>query len=245
MHAMNDIQDTFVRLLTERGIEISKRQLEQFELYYRELTEWNERMNLTAITDREQVYMKHFYDSASLAFFVPLADQTTLADVGSGAGFPSIPLKILFPGLSVTIIDSLQKRIGFLTHLIKALGLDGVHCIHGRAEDVGRNPEHRDRYDIVTARAVARLNVLAEFCMPLVRVGGLFAAMKGADPQEEVNEARYAIHELGGEYKENISYELPEEGSKRHIILIDKRKKTPGKYPRKPGIPIKMPLVHA
>ncbi|WP_199616903.1 16S rRNA (guanine(527)-N(7))-methyltransferase RsmG [Paenibacillus alkalitolerans] len=240
---MDEIQRNFSGLLNKRGVTVSERQLEQFELYFRELTEWNERMNLTAITDREQVYVKHFFDSASLFFFIPATDLSTIADVGSGAGFPSIPLKILFPNLSVTIIDSLQKRIGFLTSLTNTLGLDGVRCIHGRAEDVGRDPQYRDKYDIVTARAVARLNVLSEFCIPLVRPGGLFAAMKGADPQEEMDEARYAIHELGGEFRNIISFELPEDGSKRHIILIDKRKNTPKKYPRKAGVPLKSPLV--
>lgn len=233
----------FAELLSKRGMEVSPRQLEQFETYFRELTDWNERMNLTAITDREQVYVKHFYDSASLSFVVPLHEIDSLADVGSGAGFPSIPLKILFPHINVTIIDSLQKRIGFLTSLTKSLGLQDVRCVHGRAEDVGRDREHREMYDLVTARAVARLNVLAEFCMPLVKVGGIFAAMKGADPQEELNEAQYAIRQLGGEYREEHSLELPGDGSKRHIIIIDKRKNTPKAYPRKAGTPLKTPLL--
>jgi 16S rRNA (guanine527-N7)-methyltransferase len=242
---MNDIQERFVGLLKERGIEVSTDQLEQFERYFRELVDWNERMNLTAITDREQVYIKHFYDSVSLAFFSPLQDCLTIADVGSGAGFPSIPLKILFPHLQVTIIDSLQKRINFLTTLTEILGLENVRCVHGRAEDVGRDVQHRERYDLVTARAVARLNVLAEFCMPLVRTGGLFVAMKGADPTEELEEAGFAIRELGGKLKEDLSLLLPDEGSRRHILLINKIKSTPKKYPRKPGMPLKTPLLRA
>ncbi|WP_274365065.1 16S rRNA (guanine(527)-N(7))-methyltransferase RsmG [Paenibacillus thermotolerans] len=240
---MSDIALTFVQLMAKRGIDVSPRQSEQFETYFRELVDWNERMNLTAITDREQVYVKHFYDSASLSFVVPLQEINTLADVGAGAGFPSIPLKILFPHLSVTIIDSLQKRIGFLTSLTKSLGLQDVHCVHGRAEDVGRDRAHRETYDMVTARAVARLSVLAEFCMPLVKVGGIFSAMKGADPQEELKEAQFAIRQLGGKVREEHSLELPEDGSKRHIIIIDKHKNTPKAYPRKAGTPLKSPLL--
>jgi len=233
----------FRQLLAERSIAVSDRQLEQFEMYFRELVEWNEKMNLTGITEKEQVYVKHFYDSASLAFFHPMDGVGSMADIGSGAGFPSIPLKILFPHLTVTIVDSLQKRIGFLQHLTNTLGLSDVECVHGRAEDVARLPAHRDRYDLVTARAVARLNVLAEFCMPFAKPEGHFVAMKGSDPAEELAEAKFAFKELGGQLVADHAFELPMEQSGRHLIVVRKTKATPGKYPRKAGVPLKTPLI--
>jgi len=235
----------FRRLLEERALSVSDRQLEQFETYYRELVSWNEKMNLTGITEREQVYVKHFYDSISLSFFYPLESVGSIADIGAGAGFPSVPLKIMFPHLQVTIVDSLQKRIGFLNALVATLGLDGVRCIHGRAEDVARLAEHRDRYDLTTARAVARMNVLAEFCLPFVRPGGAFVAMKGSDPAEELAEAKFAVKELGGEIVSDHAFQLPMEESGRHVIVVRKTKATPRAYPRKAGVPLKQPLIGA
>ncbi|TLS48873.1 16S rRNA (guanine(527)-N(7))-methyltransferase RsmG [Paenibacillus antri] len=242
---MSDPRETFRGLLAERGIAVTERQLEQFEIYYRELVEWNEKMNLTGITEKEQVYIKHFYDSISLSFFHPLDDVRSIADIGSGAGFPSIPLKIAFPHLRVTIVDSLQKRIGFLRHLVERLGVNDVDCVHARAEDAARLEAHRDRYDVVTARAVARLNVLSEFCLPFVRPQGVFIAMKGSDPGEELKEAAFAFKELGGAVESDFAFELPMEQSGRHVIVVRKTKATPGKYPRKPGVPLKMPLLGA
>lgn len=240
---MTDIALTFRQWLLDRSIVVTERQLEQFELYYRELVSWNEKMNLTGITEREAVYVKHFYDSVSLSFFHPLNGVENLADIGSGAGFPSLPLKIAFPHLQVTIIDSLQKRIGFLDHIVSTLGLTDVNCIHGRAEDVARSAAYRDRYDLVTARAVARLNVLSEFCLPFAKPGGYFIAMKGNDPQEELKEADFAIRQLKGEFVSDHAFELPMEDSGRHLIAVRKTKPTPGKYPRKPGMPLKQPLI--
>ncbi|WNQ11499.1 16S rRNA (guanine(527)-N(7))-methyltransferase RsmG [Paenibacillus aurantius] len=240
---MNSAEQLLVSLLADHQITVNDRQLEQFAIYYRELVSWNEKMNLTGITELEQVYLKHFFDSLSLSFYVPLGEVSRLADIGSGAGFPSIPLKIMFPHLQVTIVDSLNKRIGFLTHLVKELGLENVQCIHGRAEEVARQPEHRDRYDLVTARAVARLNVLNEFCLPFVRKGGLFAAMKGSDPTDEIQEARFSMKELKGEWMGDHRLTLPVEQAERHILLIRKIADTPRKYPRKPGTPLKTPLL--
>lgn len=240
---MEQPKEALARWLREHTIDLSDSQLDQFEIYYEELTSWNERMNLTGITERGAVYEKHFYDSVSLAFFVPMNELETIADIGSGAGFPSIPLKIVFPHLKVTIVDSLQKRIGFLHHLVNKLGLDHVECVHGRAEDVARNPIYRDRYDAATARAVARMNVLAEFCLPFVRTGGQFIAMKGSDPSDELIEATYAFRELGGKLVRDISLQLPLEQSGRHIIVVEKMKQTPKAYPRKPGTPLRSPLV--
>lgn len=240
---MDTTAQWFVKQLGERGIALSSLQLEQFETYLKLLVEWNERMNLTGITERDAVYEKHFYDSVSLSFFVDMGKIGRMADIGSGAGFPSIPLKICFPHLQVTIVDSLNKRIGFLRHLTEELGLQQVHSIHGRAEDVARQSEHRDRYDLATARAVARLNVLNELSLPFVRKGGIFAAMKGVNPDEEVKEAGASLRELRGKLLERHHLTLPNESSDRHIIIVEKTEATPRKYPRKAGVPLKQPLL--
>jgi 16S rRNA (guanine(527)-N(7))-methyltransferase GidB len=233
----------FEKLLAERGIALTPERSEQFETYWRLLVEWNERMNLTAITEREAVYEKHFYDSLTLAFHLDPNGIGRLADIGSGAGFPSLPLKILFPHLEVLIVDSLGKRIRFLEHLTAELGLAGVTCLHARAEDAARMPEHRDGYDLVTARAVARMNVLSEFCLPFARPSGLFAAMKGSDPAAEIAEAKRALSELGGKLEAVHALELPFEQAGRHIVIIRKSGRTPARYPRKAGVPAKQPIV--
>jgi 16S rRNA (guanine527-N7)-methyltransferase len=239
---MDRIQTAFAESLKPHGISLSEQQLQQYETYFNELVAWNEKMNLTGITEREQVYIKHFYDSLSVSFFVPMQERKSIADIGSGAGFPSIPLKIAFPHLKVTIVDSLNKRIQFLNHLCAALGLSDVACIHGRAEDIARMPAHRDRYEVVTARAVARLSVLNEFCLPFAAVGGNFVAMKGSDVTDEVN--GYSLKELWGKHVHTYRFELPdEEHSTRHVVLIQKTAPTPRKYPRKAGVPLKQPLV--
>ncbi|MFB5676977.1 16S rRNA (guanine(527)-N(7))-methyltransferase RsmG [Paenibacillus terreus] len=237
------IQQQFQERLAGHGISLDDRQLEQFEIYFRELVDWNEKMNLTGITEREAVYTKHFYDSISLAFYTDMTQVASVADIGSGAGFPGIPLKICFPHLKLTIIDSLQKRINYLQHLCETAGLQQIELIHGRAEEVARKSGYRDSYDLVTARAVARLAVLNEFCLPFVRKGGTFAAMKGSDPAEELQEAAFSLKELNGKVREVQAFQLPVEESARHIILIDKTGDTPRKYPRKPGTPLKMPLI--
>lgn len=241
---MNDrIAGLFAEQLQQHNIVVTDRMLEQFETYYRELITWNERMNLTGITERDQVYAKHFYDSVTLAFYIRMPDVHTMADIGSGAGFPSIPLKIVFPHLEVTIIDSLNKRIQFLQHLVETLGLQQVRAIHARAEEAGRHPDHRERYDLVTARAVARLNVLNEFCLPFVKVNGSFAAMKGTNPQDELQEAEYGMKLLGASLDAVHSFHLPYDQSERNIIIMKKIKPTPKAYPRKPGVPLKQPLA--
>lgn len=239
---MDQTTEWFVGRLEERGITLSSNQLAQFETYYRLLVDWNERMNLTGITERDAVYEKHFYDSVSLSFFTDMNAVRKLADIGSGAGFPSIPLKICFPHVEVLIVDSLNKRIQFLNTLKEELSLNNVECVHGRAEDVARMPDYRDQFQLVTARAVARLNVLNEFCLPFVGKGGLFAAMKGSQSDEEVKEAAYSLSELKGKVKSQHRMILPNEQSERHIVLIEKTESTPRKYPRKAGMPIKQPL---
>jgi 16S rRNA (guanine527-N7)-methyltransferase len=237
------IYTQFSELLQEHSLTLTTEQWKQFELYYDVLVEWNEKMNLTGITERDQVFLKHFYDSISLSFYVPMDSIQSIADIGSGAGFPSLPLKILFPHLKVTIVDSLNKRIQFLNHVVTTLKLSNVQCIHGRAEDLGHDRMMRDSFDLVTARAVARMNVLNEFCLPFVKKGGIFAAMKGSDPKEELKEAEYSLKQLKGKVQQVYSFELPIEQSSRHVILINKVHETPKAYPRKAGTPMKSPLV--
>ncbi|MBW4839197.1 MAG: 16S rRNA (guanine(527)-N(7))-methyltransferase RsmG [Paenibacillaceae bacterium] len=240
---MDSIQAQFCSLLQGHGIEVSEEQLKQFERYYEVLVEWNEKMNLTGITEREQVYIKHFYDSISLAFHVPMGEMRSMADIGSGAGFPGIPLKICYPHLQLTIVDSLNKRVQFLQHVVNELGLSQVRLLHGRAEDLGRQEELRDAFDLVTARAVARMAVLNEFCLPFAKPGGLFVAMKGSDPKDEVKEAARSLFELKGKWVNTPEFSLPLENSERHLVIIQKTAATPKKYPRKPGTPVKMPLI--
>ena len=237
---MNEQQ--FIEALRAKGIDLSERQIEQFRTYFTELVEWNEKMNLTAITDEPSVYLKHFYDSISAAFYVDFSKEMTVCDVGAGAGFPSIPLKICYPHIELTIVDSLNKRITFLNHLADELQLENVHFVHARAEEFGKNKAYREQFDLVTARAVARLSVLSELCVPLVKKGGQFVAMKGAAGPEELIDAKSALNILGVELVEQFDFELPEEDSERTIYVFDKVKVTPKKYPRKPGTPNKSPL---
>lgn len=235
--------EEFRTAVLEMGLALDEKQMAQYARYYELLVEWNEKINLTAITERDEVYLKHFYDSITLGLHTDVLEgEMTLCDVGAGAGFPSIPLKIAYPNLKVTIVDSLNKRINFLELLFKELGLEGVRCYHDRAETFGQNVEHRAAYDIVTARAVARMSVLSELCVPLVKKGGYFVAMKAASSKEELDDAKAAIATLGGKVEEDYAFELPKEEGERHIILIKKAKETPKKYPRKPGLPNKKPL---
>ncbi|MDM5329531.1 16S rRNA (guanine(527)-N(7))-methyltransferase RsmG [Neobacillus sp. CF12] len=234
--------EQFKAMLLEKGITLTDKQIDQFEKYFQTLVEWNEKMNLTAITERSDVYLKHFYDSISAAFYFDFTKPFHLCDVGAGAGFPSIPLKIAFPHLEVTIVDSLNKRISFLNHLANVLNLENVHFIHDRAETFGVNPSHRESYDLVTARAVARMSVLSELCLPLVKVGGHFIAMKAAHANDELTAGQKAITTLGGKLEQKFTFTLPMEESERNILVIKKEKQTPKKYPRKPGTPGKMPI---
>lgn len=239
---MDQTINWFTAQLEEKGITLTEQQLEQFEIYFKLLVEWNEKMNLTGITERDAVYEKHFFDSVTLAFFVDMKKINTIADIGSGAGFPSIPLKIVFPHLKVLIVDSLNKRIGFLKHLCEQLQLDQVECVHGRAEDIARLPQYRDRFDLVTARAVARLSVLNEFCLPFTKVDGVFASMKGSSMKEELAEATFSMKELKGNFVSEHHLLLPNEKSERYIVCMKKVGATPKKYPRKAGVPLKQPL---
>nr|WP_244966928.1 16S rRNA (guanine(527)-N(7))-methyltransferase RsmG [Listeria grandensis] len=226
----------------QKGIELSDEQMVQFDTYFKMLVEWNEKMNLTAITDRDEVYLKHFYDSISATFYVDFQKVGTVCDVGAGAGFPSIPIKICFPHLDVTIVDSLQKRITFLDALATELKLDNIHFHHARAEEFGQNKAFRGSFDLVTARAVARMSVLTELCLPLVKKGGFFLAMKAMQAEQELKIGAKAIATLGGKVKDHYAFSLPIEESERHLYLIEKVKETPNKYPRKAGTPNKQPI---
>lgn len=219
----------FIEALEKKGIFLTKQMLEQFELYFEMLVSWNEKMNLTNITQKEDVYLKHFYDSLSLAFDHPLTDES-IADIGAGAGFPSIPLKIAFPNIKVTIVDSLNKRITFLNALIEALGLENVEAIASRAEDYAK--DHRESFDIVSARAVARLNILDELCLPLVKVGGYFISLKGSQGEVEWMEAKNGVSILGGKLENMVSFKLLKTEDQRVNLYIRKVKPTPNKYPR-------------
>lgn len=235
-------QSEFCKELSNKGIQLTEEQQFQFRRYYELLVEWNQKMNLTSITDVEGVYVKHFFDSISAAFFQSFEQVQKVMDVGAGAGFPSLPLKICFPHLHITIIDSLQKRIHFLQHLALELGLEHVQFVHSRAEDAGQKDLFRQQYDLVLARAVARLSVLAELCLPFAKRKGTFIALKGAKGTEEVQEAQKAISELCGQLKEVHSFALPQDEGERQIIVIQKDRDTPKKYPRKPGVPNKQPI---
>ena len=236
------LQATFKDRLESQGLRLTEDQCELFDTYYRLLVVWNEKMNLTRITERTAVYWKHFYDSLSLAFFVDLTEDVRLLDVGSGAGFPAVPLKIAFPHLRVTAVDLQKKRLTFLSELKRALRLRDFQFVHARAEELGRDGVHREQYDIATARAVARLNVLCEYCLPFVRLGGQFLAMKTDRYSEEVRDAAAAMDQLGGRYAEAHTFALPHQFGRRSIVRIVKEKRTPEQFPRRAGIPAKQPI---
>ncbi|MFB1051713.1 16S rRNA (guanine(527)-N(7))-methyltransferase RsmG [Paraliobacillus sp. JSM ZJ581] len=234
--------NTFVDQLKKQGIDLSDKQKKQFDIYFKTLIEWNQKINLTAITQEDEVYLKHFYDSITAAFYFDFTKELHLCDVGAGAGFPSIPLKICFPQLKVTIVDSLQKRITFLNKLAEELELDGMAFYHNRAEIFGKQEQFRHSFDVVMARAVARTSVLSELCFPLCKTGGYFIAMKGPSATSEISDAKAAIEILGGEVNKVNTFELPENSGERNIIIFDKKRKTPKKFPRKPGVPNKTPI---
>ena len=234
--------ETFYNLLAEQNLPLSDQQKKQFERYFELLVEWNEKINLTAITDKEEVYLKHFYDSIAPILQGLIPNETIkLLDIGAGAGFPSLPMKILYPQLDVTIIDSLNKRINFLQLLAQELDLDGVHFYHGRAEDLAQDKNFRAQYDFVTARAVARMQVLSELTIPYLKVGGKLLALKASNAPEELLEAKNALNLLFSKVEDNLSYDLPN-GDPRYITVVEKKKETPNKYPRKAGMPNKRPL---
>ena len=230
--------------LEELNITLTDEQIEQFLRYYEMLVEKNKVMNLTGITEYEEVIQKHFLDSLSLIRVIPdiASQKLTVIDLGTGAGFPGIPLKIAFPELEITLMDSLNKRILFLQEVINALDLKKVSAVHGRAEEMASNAAHRQQYDLCVSRAVSNLAVLTEYCLPFVKKGGLFVSYKSADSDAEIQEGKKAISILGGKLTSVDKFQLPDSDLGRALVCIKKTKDTPKKYPRKAGTPAKLPL---
>ena len=228
--------------LGELGIKQDQNQLERFHKFYQLLIEWNKVMNLTGITEYEDVVEKHFVDSLSIIKAVDLSRIHTVIDVGTGAGFPGIPLKIAFPHLRVVLLDSLNKRIKFLDEVISQLGLTEIRTIHGRAEEYARKEEYREQFDLCVSRAVANLSTLSEYCLPYIQVGGMFIPYKSGEIDDEVEESKKAVRILGGNIKDVMKFELPGTDIHRSFVLIHKEQHTQKKYPRKAGIPAKEPL---
>lgn len=224
------------------NINISELQIQQFYKYMNLLIEWNKKINLTAITEPKEIILKHFIDSLMIINKIP--EKTKIADIGSGAGFPGIPIKILRPNTEIYLIDSLNKRIKFLNEVINENKLNNTYAIHARAEEIGHNKMYREKLDIVTSRAVAKLNTLIEYMMPLVKLGGKCICLKGPNADEEIEEARDAIKILGGEIENVEKILLPDSDNKRTIIVIKAVKQLPNKYPRKPGVPTTSPIVN-
>lgn len=228
------IKNLLQNYIKDYKITLTENQYEQFQKYFELLAEWNEKMNLTAITDESGVALKHFADSLSLLNFVDIPQNSSLADVGTGAGFPGVVLKIARPDIKLTLIDSLNKRLVFLGEVCAQLGIE-AELIHSRAEDGARDEKLRESFDFAVSRAVARMNVLSEYCLPYVKVGGAFCAMKGAQTNEEFKESLNAINTLGGKLEKKYFFELPENGGERAIAVVRKVRNTPQKYPRQSG----------
>lgn len=221
---------------------LTDKQKEQFNKYYEMLTDWNEKINLTAITDKDEVWLKHFEDSLSIVKIKDMDQTESVIDVGTGAGFPGLPIKIVYPNIKLTLLDSLDKRIRFLEAVVRELGLTDVTCIHGRAEDYSRSPEYREKYDLCVSRAVAGLSVLSELCIPFVKPGGSFVAYKSEKAEAEIAEAENALAILNGRIKTTEEFTLSDNVQKRVLIDIEKMGLTPEKYPRRAGVPAKKPL---
>lgn len=228
--------------VSELSIELNDNQVSQFIKFYELLVEWNKVMNLTGITEYDEVVEKHFVDSLSLVKAIDINKIETVIDIGTGAGFPGIPLKIAFPHLKITLLDSLNKRIKFLNTVIDELGLEDIKTIHGRAEDFAKQAEYRENYDLCVSRAVANLATLSEYCLPYVNVNGLFVPYKSGDIEEELNNSKKAVQILGGTIEKTIKFELPGTDIGRSFVKIKKIKNTGKKFPRKAGLPSKEPL---
>lgn len=237
---------TLINNCKKWNIILTEKQIRQFDQYYDLLVEWNSFMNLTAITEFDEVCQKHFLDSLSIVKAYPdyYFEENTFQfiDIGTGAGFPSIPIKIVFPNLKFTLVDSLNKRIKFLNEVIDQLQLSDCTAVHGRAEDLAKNSSYREQYDFCVSRAVANLSTLCEYCMPYVKVGGRFVSYKSEKITEEAEKAEHAISVLGGKFERQVEFTLPDSDIYRNIYIIQKEKMTPKKYPRKAGLPSKEPL---
>ena len=236
----DEFKDELIIQAKKIDVILDEEQIQKFYKYMELLLEWNEKINLTAIVEPRDVILKHFVDSLTIC--KELQKNKTLADIGTGAGFPGIPVKILRPDLDITLIDSLNKRVNFLTMVIEALKLEKIVALHGRIEDFGKNKKYREKFDYVTSRAVANLSTLSEYMIPLVKIGGKCICMKGSNIDEELKNAEKAIKTLGGKIEKVDTFLLPDTDMGRNIILIKKEKATPNKYPRKAGTPAKEPI---
>ncbi len=235
------MKTAFNKMLIEKNQKINSNQLEKFYKYMQLLLEWNKKINLTAITDENEIILKHFVDSLTVLKYINEKDN--IIDVGTGAGFPGIPIAIMMPNVKITLLDSLNKRINFLNEVIKELDLKNVETIHSRSEDCGKDMLYREKYDIAIARAVANLSTLSEYLLPFVKIGGKMICMKGSEIEEELKNAQYAIKVLGGKIIARDEFTLPESDIKRNIIIVEKEQYTPKMYPRKAGLPAKEPIA--
>lgn len=236
------MSNKFENQLKELDIELTETQKQQFNKYYELLTEWNKVMNLTGITEYDEVNEKHFVDSLAIVKAVDMNGVSSVIDIGTGAGFPGIPLKIAFPQLHVVLLDSLNKRIKFLDAVIEELGLEDIITLHGRAEDYARKEEYREKFDLCVSRAVANLATLSEYCIPYIRVGGMFISYKSGNIEDELNASKKAVNVLGGSLEDTVKFQLPGTEIGRSFVKVKKNKNTAKKYPRKAGLPGKEPI---
>ncbi|MDD3415640.1 MAG: 16S rRNA (guanine(527)-N(7))-methyltransferase RsmG [Lachnospiraceae bacterium] len=232
----------FDNKLKELDIELDDEQKKQFDKYYELLVEWNKVMNLTGITEYEEVNEKHFVDSLAIVKAIDIKKFKTVIDVGTGAGFPGIPLKIAFPELEIVLLDSLNKRVKFLNTVIEELGLSGIRAIHGRAEDYAKQADYRECFDLCVSRAVANLSTLSEYCLPYVKISGFFISYKSEDIDDELLKSKLAVSVLGGNIDDTVKFTLPGSEIGRSFVKIKKAKETKKKYPRKAGLPAKEPI---
>ncbi len=236
-----EFEKIFLEELEKINLKIEKEEVKKFYEYMKMLIEWNKKINLTAINDEKEIIIKHFIDSLTISKYIENAER--MVDVGTGAGFPGIPIKIINKELEVVLVDSLNKRINFLNEVIEKLGLENIKAIHARAEDLGKDKKYREKFDVVTSRAVANMTVLVEYLLPLTKKEGKCICMKGSEIEDELENAKYAIKLLGGKVDKVEKIEISDEHMGRNIILINKQENTPNQYPRKAGIPLKKPLL--
>ncbi len=237
---IQEFSDLMIDYGKEIDIVFTEEQLQKFYQYMNLLIEWNEKINLTAIVEPKEIILKHFIDSLTIIQYIK--PNESVIDIGTGAGFPGIPIKILRKDLKITLLDSLNKRIKFLDEVIKELGLENINAVHARIEEYAKNKQYREKYDVATSRAVANLTTLSEYMLPMVKIKGRAICMKGSEISDEISKSKKSIKILGGEIVDIEEFTLPKSDNKRNVILIEKTENTPSKYPRKPGIPSKEPL---